>query len=69
MGLLMPAGTGRMVVMMVSTAGKVIAVMLGMYVLTTHAFEESHDETPAAALAGMHIEAYDTQGVAQDDKQ
>lgn len=55
--------------MMVRTAGKVIAVMLGMYVLTTHAFEESHDETPAAALAGMHIKAYDTQGVAQDDKQ
>ena len=55
--------------MMVRTAGKVIAVVLGMYVLTVHTFEESHDETPAAALAGMHIEAYDTQGVAQDDKQ
>ena len=67
MGLLMPAGTGRMVVMMVSTAGNMIAFMLGMYVLTVHAFEESHDETPAAALAGMHIKAYDTQGVAQDD--
>ena len=69
MRLLMPAGTGRMVVMMVSTAGNIIAFMLGMYVLTAHAFEESHDETPAAALAGMHIKAYDTQGVAQDDKQ
>ena len=37
--------------------------MLRMDVFAGHSLKESHDKTPAAAVASMHIESYDTHKV------